>query len=57
VPLPGKAGFIDECAVCVEDRLEKERAGAESVETMELLKESIRASRLPATPRKNRDEK
>jgi hypothetical protein len=48
VPQPGKAGFIDECPVCVEERLAEEKSASEAVETMELLKESIRASRPPA---------
>jgi hypothetical protein len=51
LPLPGKAGFIDECGVCVEERLEEEKAGAESAETMDLLKESIRDSALKKRPR------
>ena len=51
VPLPGKAGFIDECAVCVEERLEEERADREAAATSELLKESIRDSAAKRRPR------
>jgi vacuolar-type H+-ATPase subunit D/Vma8 len=45
IPQAKKSGFIDECAACVEERLSDTLATAESEETMELLKESIRASR------------
>jgi uncharacterized Zn finger protein (UPF0148 family) len=51
VALPGKAGFVDECPVCVEERLEEERSAAESAATAELLKESIRDSALKKRPR------
>ncbi len=48
VPTPDKAGFINECPVCVEERIAEAAATAESEETVDLLKESIRASKSAA---------
>jgi phage FluMu protein Com len=45
IPQPQKSGFIDECPQCVEERQTEAAATAESEETMDQLKESIRTSR------------